>query len=120
GRVVVYSWNTDPELVATAIAKGSRGYLEKRLRADELVARLERVAVGEIVRPERLQSPELAVPEQLGAWPGKHAGLSLREAEVVALIVQGLTNPEIAARTYITLNSLKSYIRSAYRKMGVD
>ena len=39
---------------------------------------------------------------------------------MIALITQGLTNPEIAARSYITGNSLKSYIRSAYRKMGVE
>lgn len=39
---------------------------------------------------------------------------------MVALITQGLTNWEIVARSYITMNSLKSYIRSAYRKMGVE
>lgn len=54
-----------------------------------------------------------------GAWPGKSAGLTAREAEVVALITRGFSNEQIAKHTYITINTLKSYIRSAYRKMGV-
>ncbi len=45
--------------------------------------------------------------------------LSRREAEVVGLIAAGLSNRDIAARMFLTANTLKSYIRSAYRKMGV-
>lgn len=46
-------------------------------------------------------------------------GLSDREEEVLALIVAGLSNREIAERAYISINSVKTYIRSAYRKIGV-
>jgi DNA-binding NarL/FixJ family response regulator len=56
----------------------------------------------------------------VGDWPGRSPGLSAREAEVIALITQGLGNPEIAARTYPTVNTVKTYIRTAYRKSGVD
>jgi len=55
-----------------------------------------------------------------GDWPGRTAGLSPREAEVIALITQGLTNEEIAARAHLGLNTVKTYIRSAYRKIGVS
>ena len=54
-----------------------------------------------------------------GDWPGRAAGLSPREAEVIALITQGLSNQEIADRAYLSINSVKTYIRSAYRKIGV-
>ena len=47
------------------------------------------------------------------------AGLSPREAEIIALITQGLSNQEIADRAYLSINSVKTYIRSAYRKMDV-
>ncbi len=57
---------------------------------------------------------------QRPTWPGQREGLSARESEVIALVTQGYTNPEIAARTFITVNSVKTYIRSAYRKMGVE
>lgn len=142
GAIVVYSWNTDARLVELAIEKGCRGYLGKELGASELVERLERIAAGEVVVPEggaaalRSATAEaISGPSQraganraseageasaAGDWPGRREGLSLREAEVIALITQGFTNPEIAARCYISPNSLKSYIRSAYRKMGVE
>jgi DNA-binding CsgD family transcriptional regulator len=87
------------------------------------VASLERIA-GRGVAPgaaaprERPAAVRLAEPQS--SWPGREEGLSVREAEVVALITQGHTNPEIAASLYLSLNSLKSYIRSAYRKMGVE
>ena len=46
-------------------------------------------------------------------------GLTAREAEIIALITQGLSNQEIAERSYLSINSVKTYIRTAYRKMGV-
>ena len=55
-----------------------------------------------------------------GDWPGRAAGLSSREAEVIALITQGLSNQEIADRAYLSINSVKTYIRTAYRKIGVQ
>lgn len=46
--------------------------------------------------------------------------LSAREVEVLALIAEGLTNQEIADRVFVSINSVKTYIRSAYRKIGVN
>jgi NarL family two-component system response regulator LiaR len=56
----------------------------------------------------------------IGDWPGRGVGLSAREAEVIALITQGLANEDIASRMYVSTNTVKTYIRSAYRKLGVD
>jgi two-component system, NarL family, response regulator LiaR len=46
--------------------------------------------------------------------------LSARESEVIALIAQGLSNQEIAERAYVSINSIKTFIRSAYRKLGIE
>ena len=54
-----------------------------------------------------------------GDWPGREAGLTPREAEIIALITQGLSNREIADRAFLSINSVKSYIRTAYRKINV-
>lgn len=53
------------------------------------------------------------------AWPGQERGLSPREAELLALIVRGLTNQEMAERAYLSINTIKTYVRSCYRKIGV-
>lgn len=123
GAVVVYTWNVQHELVRDALDRGFRGYAGKNLRAEELVGIIEAVAAGRIIA-EFVDADDEADPaaearsEML--WPGRAEGLTAREAEVVAFITQGLSNAEIAARSYITMNSLKTYIRSAYRKMGVE
>jgi DNA-binding CsgD family transcriptional regulator len=51
-------------------------------------------------------------------WPGRHEGLTDREAEILALITQGKSNAEVAALTYLSPNTVKSYIRTVYRKIG--
>lgn len=51
--------------------------------------------------------------------PDEHS-LTGREAEVLNLIVRGLNNNEIAEVTSLSINSIKSFIRSAYRKIGVE
>ena len=52
-------------------------------------------------------------------WPGRTEGLSDRESEILALITQGKSNAEVAALTYLSPNTIKSYIRTIYRKIGV-
>ncbi len=116
-KVVLYSWNLQPELIEAATAKGAAGYLSKGLTAAELVEALEEV--HEADHPV-VTAPDDERDEVVGGdWPGRSEGLTHREAEVVALITQGLSNQDVAARTFLSINSVKSYIRSAYRKMGV-
>jgi len=115
-KVVLYSWNLQPELIAEAVQAGASGYLSKVLTGPEVVAALERVMGGETVIIAGNHETSVDDP---GDWPGRSVGLSSREAEVVALITQGLSNREIAARAYLSSNTVKTYIRSAYRKIGV-
>jgi DNA-binding NarL/FixJ family response regulator len=121
GAVAVYTWNLSADLVAAARAKGVRGYLSKSLSAAELAKALELVAAGEeVVLPAaEIDSDPAKVPIAGGDWPGRPAGLSARQAEIVSLITQGLSNAEIAERTHLGANTVKSYIRQAYRQMGV-
>lgn len=115
-RVVLYTWNVEPEQVRVAEEVGFDGLVSKQLNHDELADAMVRVAAGEhVVEPRPIESDNEAV-----AWPGREAGLSARESEVVTLITQGLTNDQIASNTMLSINSVKSYIRSAYHKMGVQ
>lgn len=119
GAVVVYTWNMHPELVAKARERKVRGYVSKHLPSRRLVDALLRVAAGhEVVDPPVAELDEQCDPQD-GDWPGREHGLTQRQAEVVSLITQGLSNQEIIERTYITLNTLKTYIRQAYQRMGV-
>ena len=116
-KVVIYSWNLRPALIEQALAEGASGYLSKVLTGPAIVAALERIMAGETV--VMVGDHETSV-DGAGDWPGRSAGLSPREAEVVALIARGLSNQEIAERAHVSMNTIKSYVRSAYRKMGVQ
>lgn len=118
-RLLVFSWNTDEELVAAALKAGASGYVSKGVSGAELVAAIERVHAGEQVLPSP-QTSESGEEDTFGRWPGSEIGLSPREAEVLALICQGLSNQEVTERAYIGINTVKTYIRSLYAKIGVD
>ncbi|QIK76855.1 LuxR C-terminal-related transcriptional regulator [Nocardioides piscis] len=115
-KVVVYSWNLEPRMVVQALAGGASGYLSKVLTGPQVVDALERVMRGEVVV---ITGDHETSVGGAGDWPGRSVGLSPREAEMIALITQGLSNQEIADRVFISINSVKMFIRSAYRKMGV-
>lgn len=111
-HVVLYSWNLSPSLVSEALRRGASGYLSKTLDGEGVADAIVRVADGQRVLPGDSEGREH------GAWPGQEHGLSAREAEMIALITQGFSNLEIAERAYLSVNSVKTYIRTAYRKLG--
>lgn len=115
-RVVVYTWNFHPDLINSALRQGVHGYLSKTLTARDLVSALEQVHTGEQVVS---QSPLRARSAPGLDWPGRRDGLTDRESEILALITQGKSNAEAANLTYLSPNTIKSHIRSIYRKIGV-
>jgi DNA-binding NarL/FixJ family response regulator len=116
-RVVVYTWNFHPALIESARNKGAHGYLSKTLPARELVDALEAVHAGERVVSDPPQRADRATGQD---WPGRAEGLTDRESEILALITQGKSNVEVAQLTYLSPNTVKSYIRAIYRKIEVD
>jgi len=115
-HVVVYTWNFHPDLIAMAREQGVHGYLSKALPAREFVAALEAVHAGEVIVSD--------APRRTGSangldWPGRGEGLTDRESEILPLITQGLSNADVAAHTFLSPNTVKSYIRIIYRKIEV-
>ena len=116
-HVVVHSWDSTPRAVQASLRRGASGHLDKRLDAATLAGALRRVADGEqvvaVCDQEQVDSPDVATLAEL-----HH--LSVREAEILRLISHGLSNQDIAEKAYLSINTVKSYIRSAYRRMGVE
>jgi DNA-binding NarL/FixJ family response regulator len=112
-KVVVYSWEHYPE--EDARRQGAVGYLPKSMKADDLVRAI--VAIHEGNNPG--QSSSDAAEDPALSWPGQVLGLTQRESEMLTLIARGLTNAEIASRSYIGINTVKTYVRTAYQKIGV-
>ncbi len=80
------------------------------------MAALEAVHAGEVV----ISDPPGRARSASGLdWPGRGEGLTDREAEILALITQGKSNAEVAELTFLSPNTVKSYIRTIYRKIDV-
>jgi len=112
GKLVTYTWNPRPDLVELALADGARGCLSKNLPARDLVVGLEAIHRGRVV-------VDCGTRTTRGRLPAPASLLTPREAEVVSLITQGFDNFSIAREACLSINSVKTYIRTAYRKMGV-
>ncbi len=121
-KVVLLTVYDDEQYLFEGLRAGAAGYLTKQVLADELLAQLRRVLAGDIV-----VDPSLAGRVALSAarlhrgefWPGASLGLSQRESEVLELMVHGNANRAIAARLVLGEETIKTHVRSIYRKLGV-
>ena len=116
-RVVVYTWNFHPDLISQRTAARSA-----RLPIEDVAcARVGSRSGGSSCRRGVISDVPPRARSAVGLdWPGRGEGLSDRESEILALITQGRSNAEVAALTYLSPNTVKSYIRTIYRKIGVS
>jgi len=119
-KVILLSMHGDPQFIRSAVTLGVDGYVLKNGRASELID-----AVRAVMKGGSYFSPPVAkeIAEQLRT-PDKGRAepfsvLSAREREVLQLIAEGLSNPEIASRLYLSLNTVKVHSRNIYGKLGV-
>lgn len=122
-RVVIFTDDSDERRMFDALRLGVSGYLLKSLGAVQLADHLVRVADGQVVVDPTIATRIALRGAQLGSgemWPGSHLSLSQRESQVLALLVEGLTNRLIAAQLVIGEETVKTHLRSIYRKLGVN
>jgi DNA-binding CsgD family transcriptional regulator len=124
GWLVFYTWRPvadGSELSRVAPSNGGRlrGWLTVGLSGAELVDALERINGGEfVIAQERGIGRRRGTGEQDVLTVRGCGGLTAREREVLGLIASGLSNQQIVDETLLSINSIKSYIRAAYRKIG--
>jgi DNA-binding NarL/FixJ family response regulator len=106
-KVLIFSRDMRPDLRVKAYSLGAPAWVSMSVHAGDLVRSIELAAAGEPIGEHK---------DRMGSL----AGLSTREVEVLALITQGLSNKEIAAKLVVSVNTLKSHIRQAYRKIDVS
>jgi DNA-binding NarL/FixJ family response regulator len=114
GSVAIYTWSLTPDARQAAFHAGARAVIAKTLSAPELVASLRAVANGEIVDTGGFRGAAL------GPWPGAHWGLSARESEVLALVATGMTNKAIAEALFVSENTVRTHLKSVFRKLDVS
>ncbi|MFE5869859.1 response regulator [Streptomyces roseifaciens] len=145
-HVVVLTTYADDDSIFPALRAGARGYLTKDAGGEEIVRAVRHVTSGEAgLSPnvqrrllERLSDPAAAgaAGESGSAFPAASApsrsaslrsaqlrrelpdGLTAREAEVLALVADGLSNAEIARRLQVSTATVKTHINNLFAKTG--
>jgi DNA-binding NarL/FixJ family response regulator len=119
-RVIALTTYADDASVLAAIRAGARGFLTKDAGAEEIQEAIQAVARGEAALDPAVQHHVVAAlsSERDAAAPGTALpdGLTTREAEVLALIAEGLSNAEIAQRLVVSPATVKSHINHLFAK----
>ncbi|MCW2829660.1 MAG: liaR 1 [Aeromicrobium sp.] len=114
--VVVFTWHPGSAATATALSAGAVGSIWKGAGADQLVELITHAAGGSTLSASEVEDERF---DESATWLGAEAGLSRGESAVLALIVRGFSNQEIAEQRYVTVNTIKSTVRPLYRKIDV-
>ena len=117
GRVLALSRELQPGLTARALAMGAIASIGMDVEGEELVATVEAFAAGHL---EDGSQADLDNQADRRRQLGRDVSLSPRELDVLGLIVRGRSNDEVAEELYLSINTVKSLIRSTYRKIGVS
>ena len=120
-RVLVVTMFEDDYSVFTAMQAGARGYIVKGASSDEMLRAIRAVGSGEAIFSAAIavrlinffSAPKPTIPAQ--AFPE----LSVREREILNLIAQGASNPEIANRLVISPKTVRNHVSNIFSKLQV-
>ncbi len=117
-RVLMLSAFLDRQIVFQAVAAGAAGYLSKDADRLEITDAILAVHRGDTVLAPQVQSGFAA--EVRSRWRPDRPSLSERERQVLEMIAEGKSAPEIGRSLYLRPATVKSHLQSLYEKLGVS
>lgn len=115
-KVIVITTFENDDYVLEALRAGASGFLLKRAHPDELIQAIHVVAQGDsLLFPQAVRRLVVTQGKRGSALTAK---LTEREAEVLRLMAAGLSNPEIAERLVLGLETVKTHVSNVLNKLG--
>jgi NarL family two-component system response regulator LiaR len=115
-QIIALTSFKEKEYVEGALKAGASGYLLKNVSAEELVAAIRRVTTGQpSLSPEAAQ----VLIQKVNEPPTPGQDMTEREREILALMVEGLANNEIAERLTVSQSTVKFHVSNILSKLGV-
>ncbi|GGL08705.1 response regulator [Planomonospora parontospora] len=118
-RVVVLSMSDDDDSVFAAMRAGARGYVLKGARKAELVRSVQAAAEGEAIFSPAIAARMTAYFAERERSEPALPGLTPREREILALVAEHLTNPQIAARLGLSQKTVRNHVSAVFAKLQV-
>lgn len=127
-NTLILSTLDDTKLIKTMLKLGAMGYVLKNTTGNELKRAIDTVHNGDYYFTPAIQGKLLALPSQKKEKPekkpsyareGHHAALTKREKEILKLIAEEYTGPEMSAHLHISLNTVETHRKNLVAKLGV-
>ncbi|MBI2951943.1 response regulator transcription factor [bacterium] len=120
-QVLILSVHDSEAYVLEALKNGASGYVLKRADAEDLVRAVREVAAGRryLSPPLSGRVAEVCAQKAGGVAQDAYEMLSAREREVLHLAAEGRSNPEIAARLFISVRTVETYRAHLMQKLGL-
>lgn len=117
--LILTAYDDDDALLAAALA-GASGYVMKDIRGTGLVDAIRSVAAGNTLNPSLLDSLTSQLQSAETSRDPIFDSLHLRERQILALIAEGLTNRQIGVHLSLTEKTVKNYVSTLLRKLGLE
>ena len=119
-RVVMLTMHADKDLIDAAIKAGVVGYLTKDCSTDEVIEAVRMAANGETALSPQLAKTMLSEVRKIDEKAAREEDrlVTKREEEVLQLIADGCSTPEVAQRLYISQKTVKNHLASIYEKLN--
>jgi DNA-binding NarL/FixJ family response regulator len=111
---LVFGSHLDLELAWAALKNGADGFVHAQMDPEQVVSAVEVVQRGELAAPRQLLGYFFSQNEN-----PKLGDLTARQREILEMVVEGLSNAQIARRLYLSESTIKQHLGAVYRKLGV-
>ncbi len=115
--IIMLTMHADQDVLAEAIRAGANGYLVKDCSTDEIASAIDAVVTGETALSPRLAASMLAEVRRQDGSPQSDRVITPREEEVLQLIADGCSTPEVAEQLFISQKTVKNHLASIYQKL---
>jgi DNA-binding NarL/FixJ family response regulator len=117
-QVIMVTVYKDTDLIFQALKAGACGYILKRFRPEEIIQAIDEVRAGGA--PMTSEIARMVVRSFRALPPAPAAdGLTSREAEILQLLAEGLSNKEIAQKTKIAVGTVRNHVEHIFKKLHV-
>ncbi|AZR96467.1 TPA: response regulator transcription factor [Streptococcus suis] len=115
-QIVILTSYLDNEKIYPVLEAGARGYMLKTSSADEILAAIRKVALGEYAIETEVEKKV----EHHKRHPALHDDLTAREREILTLLAKGYDNQRIADESFISLKTVKTHVSNILSKLAVS